>query len=157
MSKTYLQLENFNNQKIVSALNILIKATLRRSETLDHCLFIGKGGTWLARSVAHELGLNLRTQTACDLNEEILSNVLFDLEQGDVFLIKNIHELKTGVTETLYKATKDFVCSVNIGKGKHQRTITIDLPSFTVIGTTSRPDLVSQSFRDSFSVFQLDQ
>ena len=160
MNKTYLRLENFQDQKIANSLNALIKAALRRCETLGHCLFIGNNGTWLAIAVAHELGSNLHAKNAGELNAgsfkefNSLAHTLTNLEQGDVLLIKNIHELQPGIAEALCRAMKEFKCSVIIGNGKYQRTITIDLPSFTVIGTTSRPDLV---LHDSFSVFQLGE
>ena len=52
---------------------------------------------------------------------------------------------------------EDYHLDIIIGKGPSARTVTIDLPHFTLIGATTRASLISSPLRDRFgSVFHLD-
>jgi Holliday junction DNA helicase RuvB len=80
-----------------------------------------------------------------------------DLQEGDVLFIDEIHRLPKAVEEVLYPAMEDRRLDVLIGRGPSARSIRLDLPSFTLVGATTRTGLVAAPLRDRFGfVGQLD-
>ena len=80
----------------------------------------------------------------------MLSAVLTNLGEGDVLFIDEIHRLNRNVEEILYPAMEDFALDIIIGKGPGARSIRLDLPSFTLIGATTRAGLLTSPLRDRF-------
>ena len=74
------------------------------------------------------------------------------LEPGSVFFIDEIHRLGRAVEETLYPAMEDRRLPVVLGQGAGARTVTLDLPPFTLIGATTRTGLLTTPLRDRFGV-----
>ena len=74
------------------------------------------------------------------------------LEENDILFIDEIHRLNTSVEEILYPAMEDGELDIIIGKGPSARSIRIELPSFTLIGATTRAGLLSAPLRDRFGV-----
>ena len=74
------------------------------------------------------------------------------LEPGSVFFIDEIHRLGRAVEETLYPAMEDGELPVVLGQGAGARTVTLDLPPFTLIGATTRAGLLTTPLRDRFGV-----
>ena len=60
------------------------------------------------------------------------------LEPGSVFFIDEIHRLNRAIEETLYPAMEDRRLPVVLGQGAGARTVTLDLPPFTLVGATTR-------------------
>jgi Holliday junction DNA helicase RuvB len=61
------------------------------------------------------------------------------------------------VEEILYPALEDFALDIIIGKGPGARSLRLNLPSFTLIGATTRYALLSPPLRDRFgAVYRLD-
>ena len=54
--------------------------------------------------------------------------------------------------EVLYPAMEDFAIDIMIGKGASARSIRLDLPSFTLVGATTRAGMLSAPLRDRFGV-----
>jgi Holliday junction DNA helicase RuvB len=52
----------------------------------------------------------------------------------------------------MYPAMEDFALDIMIGKGPSARSVRLDLPSFTLIGATTRAGLLSAPLRDRFGV-----
>ena len=77
---------------------------------------------------------------------------LTSLEPGSVFFIDEIHRLGRAVEETLYPAMEDSRLPVVLGQGAGARTVTLDLPPFTLIGATTRTGLLTTPLRDRFGV-----
>ena len=77
---------------------------------------------------------------------------LTSLEPGSVFFIDEIHRLGRAVEETLYPAMEDRRLPVVLGQGAGARTVTLDLPPFTLIGATTRTGLLTTPLRDRFGV-----
>jgi Holliday junction DNA helicase RuvB len=77
---------------------------------------------------------------------------LTSLEPGTVFFIDEIHRLGRAVEETLYPAMEDRRLPVVLGQGAGARTVTLDLPDFTLIGATTRTGLLTTPLRDRFGV-----
>ncbi|MGZ5337868.1 MAG: Holliday junction branch migration DNA helicase RuvB, partial [Solirubrobacterales bacterium] len=77
---------------------------------------------------------------------------LTSLEPGTVFFVDEIHRLGRAVEETLYPAMEDRRLPVVLGQGAGARTVTLDLPDFTLIGATTRTGLLTTPLRDRFGV-----
>ena len=79
-----------------------------------------------------------------------LAALLTDLQDGDVLFIDEIHRLHRSVEEMLYSAMEDGRLDILIGKGPTARSIRLELPSFTLVGATTRTGLVAGPLRDRF-------
>ena len=150
-------LEDFVNQvQVTEQLGIFIEAARRREEALDHVLLAGPPGlgkTSLAHIIAAELAVPM-VQTAGPALERKadIAAFLTSLEPGSVFFIDEIHRLGRAVEETLYPAMEDRRLPVVLGQGAGARTVTLDLPPFTLIGATTRTGLLTTPLRDRFGV-----
>src|SRR5215210_3387728 len=151
------KLADFVNQvQVTEQLGIFIEAARRRGEPLDHVLLAGPPGlgkTSLAHIIAAELGVPM-VQTAGPALERKadIAAFLTALEPGSVFFIDEIHRLGRAVEETLYPAMEDRRLPVVLGQGAGARTVTLDLPPFTLIGATTRTGLLTTPLRDRFGV-----
>ena len=153
--------ELYGQEKVVRNLQIAITAARGRGEALDHTLFYGPPGlgkTTLAHVTANEMGVRFKI-TAGPVIERTgdLAAILTNLKQGDVLFIDEVHRLNHAVEEVLYPAMEDFALDLVVGKGPSARSIRLRLPSFTVIGATTRLALLASPLRDRFGlVYRLD-
>jgi Holliday junction DNA helicase RuvB len=150
-------LADFIGQETLKAnLAVYISAAKERGEALEHVLFKGPPGlgkTTLARIVANELGVKYIETSAPALDKpKDLMGLLGSLEKRSVFFIDEIHRLKPIIEERLYKAMEDFEFDWMIGEGPGARPVSIPLKPFTLIGATTREDLVAKPLRDRFGI-----
>jgi Holliday junction DNA helicase RuvB len=151
------RLEEFVGQdQIKDQLGLFIEAARRRSEPLDHVLLAGPPGlgkTSLAHIIARELDVPL-VQTAGPALERKgdVAAFLTALEPGSVFFIDEVHRLARAVEETLYPAMEDRRLPIVLGQGIGARTVTLDLPPFTLVGATTRTGLLTTPLRERFGV-----
>jgi Holliday junction DNA helicase RuvB len=148
--------EFVNQEQVTGQLEIFIEAARRREEALDHVLLAGPPGlgkTSLAHIVAAELRAPL-VQTAGPALERKadIAAFLTALEPGSVFFIDEIHRLNRAIEETLYPAMEERRLPVVLGQGAGARTVTLELPPFTLIGATTRTGLLTTPLRDRFGV-----
>ena len=155
-------LTDFTGQnKIKENMGIAIAAARARGEGLDHILLYGPPGlgkTTLAHIIAAEVGVNIKTTSGPAIERTgDLAAILTNLKSQDILFIDEIHRLNRTVEEILYPAMEDFALDIIIGKGPGARNLRLNLPSFTLIGATTRFALLSPPLRDRFgAVYRLD-
>ena len=150
-------LEEFVNQEqVTSQLAVFIEAAKRREEPLDHVLLAGPPGlgkTSLANIIAQEFKAPLVHTAGPALERKAdIASFLTALEPGSIFFIDEIHRLNRAIEETLYPAMEDRRLPVVLGQGAGARTVTLDLPPFTLVGATTREGLLTTPLRDRFGL-----
>src|SRR5437660_4445603 len=156
------RLDDFVGQeRIKEQLAVALEATRARGEALDHVLLVGPPGlgkTSLAFILREELGVGIRTVAGPALERKgDIAAILTSLEARDVLFVDEIHRLNRAVEEILYPALEDFRLDIVVGQGPAARTLTLDLPSFTLVGATTRTGLLTTPLRDRFGMtFRLD-
>jgi holliday junction DNA helicase RuvB len=155
-------LDDFIGQeRIKEQLAIALQAAKARGEALDHVLLVGPPGlgkTSLAFIIREELGAGIRTVAGPALERKgDMAAILTGLEQRDVLFVDEIHRLNRAIEEILYPALEDFRLDIIVGQGPAARTLTLDLPTFTLVGATTRTGLLTTPLRDRFGMtFRLD-
>ncbi len=142
-------------------MTIAITAAKGRDEAPDHILLYGPPGlgkTTLAYIIAAEMGVNIRITSGPAIERTgDLAAILTNLHNQDILFIDEIHRLNRAVEEILYLAMEDFALDIIIGKGPGAKSLRLNLPAFTLIGTTTRFALLSPPLRDRFgAVYRLD-
>ena len=74
-----------------------------------------------------------------------IAAILTSLEPRDVLFVDEIHRLNRAAEEILYPALEDFRLDIIVGQGPAARTLTLDLPPFTLIGATTRTGLLDDA------------
>jgi Holliday junction DNA helicase RuvB len=154
-------LDDFVGQeRVKEQLEIALEAAKRRGEALDHVLLAGPPGlgkTSLAQIVRNELGVGIRQVAGPNLERKDIAAILTSLEARDVLFIDEIHRMSRAAEEILYPALEDFRLDIVMGQGAAARTLTLDLPPFTLVAATTRTGLLTTPLRDRFGLtFRLD-
>jgi holliday junction DNA helicase RuvB len=148
--------EFVGQERVKEQLAIALEATRSRGEALDHVLLVGPPGlgkTSLAYIVREELGVGIRTVAGPALERKgDMAAILTGLEERDVLFVDEIHRLNRAIEEILYPALEDFRLDIVVGQGPAARTLTLDLPPFTLIGATTRTGLLTTPLRDRFGM-----
>jgi Holliday junction DNA helicase RuvB len=151
------RLDDFVGQDAVKEqLQVALEAAKHRGEALDHLLLAGPPGlgkTSLAQIVAAELDVPF-IQTAGPALERKgdVAAFLTNLEPRSVFFIDEIHRLPRALEEIFYPAMEDRQLPITMGTGAGARVVTLPLPSFTLIGATTRAGLLTTPLRDRFGI-----
>jgi holliday junction DNA helicase RuvB len=148
--------EFVGQERVKEQLQVALDAAKARGEALDHVLLVGPPGlgkTSLAYIVRHELSVGIRTIAGPALERKgDIAAILTALEERDVLFVDEIHRLNRAVEEVLYPALEDFRLDIVVGQGPAARTLTLDLPSFTLVGATTRTGLLTTPLRDRFGM-----
>jgi Holliday junction DNA helicase RuvB len=150
------RLDDFVGQeRTKEQLGIALDAAKARGEALDHVLLVGPPGlgkTTLAQIIREELGVGIRTVAGPALEKKDVAAVLTAVEVRDVLFVDEIHRLNRAAEEILYPALEDFRLDIVLGQGAAARTLTLDLPPFTLVGATTRTGLLTTPLRDRFGM-----
>ena len=148
--------EYIGQDQVREKISLFIQAAKQRGDALDHVLLAGPPGlgkTTLAQIIAREMGSQIHVVTGPTVEKKgDLAAVLTNLQPGDVLFIDEIHRLQIAIEEVLYGAMEDYKLDLIIGQGPSARTISIDLPKFTLVGATTRSGLLSSPLRGRFGV-----
>lgn len=79
-----------------------------------------------------------------------LATILSNLNEGDVLFIDEIHRISKQIEEVLYTAMEDFAIDIIVGKGPAARTLRMPVEKFTLIGATTKLNMLSSPLRDRF-------
>ena len=155
------RLDDFVGQeRVKEQLQIALTAAKARGEALDHVLLAGPPGlgkTSLAYILREELGVGIRTIAGPAVEKKDIAAILTSLEPRDVLFVDEIHRMSRTAEEILYPALEDFRIDIVMGEGAAARTLTLDLPPFTMVGATTRTGLLTTPLRDRFGLtFRLD-
>jgi Holliday junction DNA helicase RuvB len=153
--------EFVGQERVKEQLGIALDAARGRGDALDHVLLAGPPGlgkTSLAQIIRRELDVSIRQVAGPALERKgDIAAILTALEPRDVLFVDEIHRLNRAVEEILYPALEDFRLDIVVGQGPAARTLTLDLPPFTLVGATTRTGLLTTPLRDRFGLtFRLD-
>lgn len=155
-----ISFKNYVGQsKIKKQLKTYIKAAkIRKVNHLDHILISGPPGlgkTTVAHIIANEMGSKIHTAIAPAIEKPAdIVSVLLSLDPGDILFIDEIHALKRTTEELLYSAMEDYKIDILTEDNGIQKTLTFNLPKFTLIGATTRQGLMSTPLLDRFGIKQ---
>lgn len=153
--------EFIGQEQLKETLGVFIAAAKKRGEPLDHVLFFGPPGlgkTTLAHIIAAEMGVNIKVTSGPAL-ERVgdLAAILTNLQAHDILFIDEIHRMNRTIEEVMYPAMEDRALDLIVGKGPGARTLRMQLAPFTIIGATTKMNLISSPLRDRFGAqFHLD-
>ena len=103
----------------------------------------------------HEINVDIKATSGPVLDKPgDLAGILTNLELGDILFIDEIHRLNKTTEEYLYSAMEDYSIDILIDQGPSARSVKINLPHFTLIGSTTREGLLTPSFRARFGVLK---
>jgi Holliday junction DNA helicase RuvB len=148
--------EFVGQERTKEQLEIALEAAKGRGEALDHVLLVGPPGlgkTTLATIIREELDVGIRTVAGPALERKgDMAAILTGLDEKDVLFIDEIHRINRAIEEILYPALEDFRLDIVVGQGAGARTLTLDLPPFTLVGATTRTGLLTTPLRDRFGM-----
>jgi Holliday junction DNA helicase RuvB len=153
--------EYIGQEHVKKNVKIILEAAKQRGEPPEHMLFYGNTGlgkTTLAYLVAGECDAPLKIISGPALEKAgDLAAILTNISEGSVLFVDEIHRLGKVIEEHLYSAMEEFKLHLVLGKGPMARTMTLDLPKFTLIGATTRLAALSAPLRNRFgATFQLN-
>jgi len=153
--------EYIGQKKTKRNLQIILEAARKRKESVDHLLFYGQPGlgkTTLARLVAKEMEAPLKITSGPTIEKAgDLAAILSNLEENEILFIDEAHRLNRMIEEILYPAMESRRLHIVIGKGPGARSVSLELPPFTLIAATTRVNLLSAPLRARFgATFKLD-
>jgi Holliday junction DNA helicase RuvB len=148
--------EYIGQDRIRENLVVSITAARQRQEALDHVLLYGPPGlgkTTLAYVIGNELGVPVRATAGPVLERPgDLAAMLSNLKEREVLFIDEIHRMPATIEEILYPAMEDYQLDIVIGQGPSARSVKLELPRFTLIGSTTRAGLLTSPLRSRFGI-----
>ena len=136
---------------VLDALQISVDSAKKRNTCLGHMLFYGPAGTGkttLANAISNEMGCSLQTANGANLrNVKSIIAYLMKIEENSILFIDEIHRMTPIVEEFMYPVMEDFQLDMAVSE---EKTISIPIPNFTLIGATTEIGLLAKPFIDRF-------
>ena len=134
------------NAKLV--LDVAMKGAKEKRTNLEHVVIYGPPGlgkTTLANIIATEMRGKLHTSIGTTLQKQTdIVDLFEDVFEGDIVFIDEIHRIPIKLEELLYTAMEDGY--IDLGNRR------MNIPSFTLIGATTRLGDLSEPLRDRFGI-----
>lgn len=134
----------------INQLKIMTLAAKERGEPIDHILMTGSGGlgkTSIGLMMANEMGSPFVATSASLLNSVTLAKTFAQMKPFTVFHLEEAHAIKRDPMLLLLSAMEDGWLDVSLGTGHFER---VEVPPFTLIGATTNPGRLTESFKDRF-------
>lgn len=140
--------------KVKANVRLMVRAARQRNEPCDHILLHGQAGlgkTTLVYIIGREMGTQVKSVTGPAL-EKVgdVAAILSNLNEGDILFIDEIHRMGKAAEEVLYPALENRKLHLVVGKGPSARTVSIGLPPFTLVGATTKSNMLSAPLRSRF-------
>ena len=136
---------------VLDALQISVDSAKKRDTCLGHILFYGPAGTGkttLANAISNEMGCSLQTANGANLRSiKSVVAYLMQIEKDSILFIDEIHRMTKIVEEFLYPVMEDFKIDMAVSE---EKTISVSIPNFTLIGATTEIGLLAKPFIDRF-------
>lgn len=146
--------EIIGQRRVSEQLGLVLQAARTRGRPPDHVLLSGPPGlgkTTLAMIIAAEMSASLRITSGPAIQHAgDLAAILSGLSEGEVLFLDEIHRMSRPAEEMLYMAMEDFRVDVVVGKGPGATAIPLEIPTFTLVGATTRAGLLPGPLRDRF-------
>lgn len=151
------RLEDLVGQADVKAMLLpAIEAAQLRGRALEHALFFGPPGTGkstVARLAAAALGTRAHVVNGPNLVDPgVVLRLLTGLRARDVLFIDEIHAAPRRLTESLYEAMEERRVSFAVSDGRRTKTLSVELPPFTLIGATTEAGTLPEAFESRFAL-----
>ncbi|MFM7181858.1 MAG: Holliday junction branch migration DNA helicase RuvB [Verrucomicrobiales bacterium] len=148
--------EFIGQEKVTERLLLMVEAARLRTDVLQHVLLSGPPGlgkTTLANLIASAVGSKIHTTSGPQIEKAgDLAGILTNLGKGDILFIDEIHRLHPTVEEYLYPAMEDYRLDIIIDQGPNARSLTLNLPRFTLVGATTRAGMLTAPLRSRFGM-----
>ena len=144
-----ITLQDFIGQENVKLiLGVALNGAKQRGSKLEHIIIYGPPGlgkTTLANIIATEMKSKLHTSIGSTLQKQAdIVDLFEDILEGDIIFIDEIHRIPVKLEELLYTAMEDGY--IDLGNRR------MNVPSFTLIGATTRLSDLSKPLRDRFGI-----
>ena len=156
--KSEFRVNSFNDfigqSKIKKTLKVMIAGANHLKRPIDHILFYGPPGlgkTSLAKIIAAETNRNIiYVQGPLLERKSDLLTLLSSIKENDIIFIDEIHGINKNIEELLYSALEDGVEDIAIGVEGDKRIMRMKLNKFSLIGATTKINLISKPLKDRF-------
>lgn len=146
------KLDDFIGQDTLKELiQIKIRFARAHASPLPHLLLCGEkqsGKKRLAGAIAAEFNVKYTPVDAASLIKPVdLNGIFTNITPSEILMISDIDLLREALLGTLLRPVSDGCVDIVIGSGPGARTHSIEIPTFTFIGTTTKPWMVDERLR----------